>query len=246
LLLRQTTFATAGAGDDTELTMVVWIKDTVPSAEVISARSELWRQHFGSQSHRHRSSSAEVRSTSSPWAGESSPKRARLLCIEDRSQGASEYHPPRVLDAALGELRKVSRPVVTSRRRSTIVWSSLWDAMWLFLSFFAFMAYLFALFNVIGDLFRDRKLNGWWKALWIIFLVFVPLLAVLVYLIARGRGMAERNRKDSQQARDAASRYIREVAGDSPAKEIAKAKSLLDSGAISPQEYKAFKAKVLS
>ena len=67
-------------------------------------------------------------------------------------------------------------------------WSIIWIVVW---SFF-FVAYLFVLFYILTDLFRDRDLSGWWKALWIIFLIFAPYLTALVYIIARGRGMSER------------------------------------------------------
>ena len=76
-----------------------------------------------------------------------------------------------------------------------------WSVIWLFFWGFAFVAYLFALFAVITDIFRDHELSGWLKAVWIIFLVFVPFLTVLVYLIARGRSMAERQAKSAEQAR---------------------------------------------
>ncbi len=125
-------------------------------------------------------------------------------------------------------------------------WSNIWDIIWLFFWIFAFIAYLFALFSVIGDLFRDRKLNGWWKALWIIFLVFLPFLTVLAYLIFRGRGMAERRTEEVQKTQQAADQYIKQVAGTSPSEEIAKAKALLDAGTINQQEYEAIKAKALS
>lgn len=127
-------------------------------------------------------------------------------------------------------------------------WESFWDVIWWFLWAFVFIAYLFALFAVIADLFRDRKLNGWWKAVWIIFLIFVPFLTVLVYLIARGNGMAERSAKEAQQARAAADDYIRQAAGTSasPSDEIAKAKGLLDAGAITPEEFASIKAHALS
>lgn len=126
-------------------------------------------------------------------------------------------------------------------------WGSFWDIIWWFLWIFFFVVYLFALFAVIGDLFRDHKLNGWWKAVWIIFLIFVPFLTLLVYVIARGKGMAERSAReatDIQQAQDA---YIKSVAGTSasPADEIAKAKTLLDAGTITQAEYDALKAKAL-
>jgi ABC-type multidrug transport system fused ATPase/permease subunit len=125
-------------------------------------------------------------------------------------------------------------------------WSNIWDVIWLFFWIFAFIAYLFALFAVIGDLFRDHQLNGWWKALWIIFLIFLPFLTVLVYLIARGRGMAERSQRQARQAQESADQYIKQVAGSSPADEIAKAKALLDAGTITPQEYDTIKARALS
>jgi uncharacterized membrane protein len=125
-------------------------------------------------------------------------------------------------------------------------WSNFWSVIWLFFWSFAFVAYLFALFAIISDLFRDHKLNGWWKAVWIIFLIFVPFLTALVYLIARGPGMAERSQKEARQYQSATDDYIRQVAGTSPADEIAKAKTLLDSGAITPEEFAHLKARALS
>ncbi len=135
----------------------------------------------------------------------------------------------------------------TDERRVTMsFWGSLWDIIWIFFWSFALLAYLIALFTVIGDLFRDRELNGWWKALWLIFMIFLPFLTVLVYLIARGRHMAERNQKQLQEAQAATDQYIRSVAGGgSAADEIAKAKDLLDAGAIAQEEYDAIKAKAL-
>ena len=126
-------------------------------------------------------------------------------------------------------------------------WDNFWNIVWLFFWSFAFIAYLFALFAIIGDLFRDHKLSGWWKAVWIIFLVFAPFITALVYLIARGNGMAERQVRDAKQAQAETEAYIRRTAGAaSPADEIAKAKALLDSGTINQQEYDALKAKALS
>ncbi len=123
--------------------------------------------------------------------------------------------------------------------------SNLWDFLWMFLTIFIFIAYLMALFSIIADLFRDQKLNGWFKAIWFIFLIFVPLLTALVYLIARGRGMAERNVAAAKQVKDAQDQYIRQVAGGSAA-EIVEAKKLLDSGAITQAEFEALKAKALA
>jgi len=125
-------------------------------------------------------------------------------------------------------------------------WDNFWNIIWVIFWSFAFVAYLFALFSVIVDLFRDHKLNGWWKALWIIFLIFVPFLTVLVYLIARGRGMAERGAREQQQEQQATDAYIKQVAGSSPSDEIAKAKALLDAGTITQDEYDSLKSKILA
>lgn len=124
-------------------------------------------------------------------------------------------------------------------------WNSLWNIITVFFWAFVFMAALFAFISVVLDLFRDKKLNGWWKALWIVLLVFLPLLTSLVYVIARGEGMAERSSREQKQAQDAAEKYIREVASSSLADEIAKAKALLDSGSITEDEYATLKARVL-
>lgn len=121
-----------------------------------------------------------------------------------------------------------------------------WNFIWLFFWSFAFIAYLFALFAVISDIFRDHELSGWLKAVWIIFLVFVPFLTVLVYLIARGRSMAERQARSAQQSEAATTEYIRSVAKASPSQEIAKAKELLDAGTLTQAEFDAIKAKALS
>jgi hypothetical protein len=126
-------------------------------------------------------------------------------------------------------------------------WENFWDLIWWFLWAFVFIAYLFALFAIIGDLFRDHKLSGWWKAVWIIFLIFVPFLTALIYLIARGNGMAERSQKEAKQYQAATDQYIRQTVGAaSPSDEIAKAKALLDSGTITQAEYDQLKAKALA
>jgi hypothetical protein len=120
------------------------------------------------------------------------------------------------------------------------------DFFWLTITFFLLMAYLVVLFQILTDLFRDREVSGWFKAIWVLFLVIFPLLTSLIYLIARGKGMAERNISAAQAAQADADAYIRSVATTgSPSEEIAKAKALHDSGAISQEEYDALKAKAL-
>jgi uncharacterized membrane protein len=121
-----------------------------------------------------------------------------------------------------------------------------WDIIWFFFWTFAFIAYLMVLFSIIGDIFRDHTLNGWGKAAWMLFLVFVPFLTALIYLIARGKSMAERQMRAAQQNQAATEQYVRSVAGSgSSAEEITKAKALLDSGTITADEYEALKAKAL-
>jgi type VI protein secretion system component VasK len=121
------------------------------------------------------------------------------------------------------------------------------DWFWLLIWTFVFVCYLMVLFQIIADLFRDKDLSGWWKALWIIFLIIFPFLAALIYLIARGRGMAERQAGEVKRAQVATDQYIQSVAGrDNPAEQIASAKSLLDSGAITQEEFDKLKAKALA
>jgi ABC-type multidrug transport system fused ATPase/permease subunit len=125
---------------------------------------------------------------------------------------------------------------------------SFWDFLvWLFW-FYVIIACIWIFITVFIDIFRDSTLNGWGKALWVIFLVFVPFLAAFIYLIARGRGMAERNAAKAAEAQAASADYIRSVAATSStstAAEIEKGKQLLDSGAITQAEFDALKAKAL-
>jgi hypothetical protein len=124
--------------------------------------------------------------------------------------------------------------------------SNFWDSVWLIFSAFLFVAYLFVMFQVITDLFRDDKVSGLGKAAWIVGLIFLPMLTALVYIIARGNGMAERQRAVVQRAKADTDAYIRQVAGKSPAEQIADAKALLDAGTISPEEFQRLKAKALT
>jgi hypothetical protein len=125
---------------------------------------------------------------------------------------------------------------------------SFWDFFWFTISFFLLMAYLMVLFQILTDLFRDKETSGVAKAVWIFFLIFVPILTSLVYLIVRGREMTERNVSYARAAQQSQEEYIRSVsAGASSASdEISRAKGLLDSGAISPEEFERLKAKALT
>jgi hypothetical protein len=125
---------------------------------------------------------------------------------------------------------------------------SFWDFFWFTISFFLLMAYLVVLFQILTDLFRDRDTSGWLKAVWVFFLIILPLITSLVYLIARGHGMTERNIAYAKAAQADTDAYIRSVSSGSgsPADEIARAKSLLDAGAISQEEFDSLKAKALA
>jgi len=124
---------------------------------------------------------------------------------------------------------------------------SFWDFFLYLVYIFLFVAYLIVLFQIITDLFRDRELSGGWKAVWVVFLIVLPFLTALVYLIVRGRGMAERQYDAVRQARTATDEYIQSVARQtSPADQIRSAKELLDSGAITPGEFERLKTMAMS
>lgn len=124
--------------------------------------------------------------------------------------------------------------------------SNFWDVVWLMISAFFFIAYLLVMFQIVVDLFRDHQLGGFAKVLWVIGLIFVPLITAIVYIIARGRGMSERQQASLQKAKADTDAYIKTVAGKSPAADIAEAKALLDAGTISAAEFDKLKAKALS
>jgi hypothetical protein len=123
---------------------------------------------------------------------------------------------------------------------------SFWDVVWFIFISFAFFAYLMVMFSILSDLFRDRETSGIAKAVWVVALIFLPFLTSLVYLIVRGRGMAERAARGSELAKQQQDAYIRQVAGQTtPADQIAQARAMLDAGAISQSEYEALKTKAL-
>ncbi|GAA2047645.1 SHOCT domain-containing protein [Leifsonia soli] len=122
-----------------------------------------------------------------------------------------------------------------------------WDfIVWTFW-FYLVVVCITIFIRVIIDVFRDPELNGWAKALWVLFLVLVPFLAAFIYLIARGGRMAQRSAAGAMEAQAAAADHVRAVAGtSSPSAEIESAKRLLDSGAITPAEFETLKGKALS
>jgi len=124
--------------------------------------------------------------------------------------------------------------------------SNFWDTVLLMVSTFFFIAYLIVLFQVVVDLFRDSEMGGGSKVLWLIGLIFLPVLTALIYILARGRGMADRQRAAVRSAKADTDAYIREVAAKSPADQIADAKKLLDAGTINGDEFARLKAKAMA
>jgi hypothetical protein len=120
------------------------------------------------------------------------------------------------------------------------------DVLWSMIIFFCWVAWIWLLILVFSDLFR-RDISGWAKAAWVVFLIILPFLGVLIYLIAEGKGMTERRVSEAQASQAQFDQYVKTVAADSgSAGQIAKAKGLLDSGAITQQEFEALKAKALA
>ena len=121
------------------------------------------------------------------------------------------------------------------------------DVFWTMILFFCWLAWLVVLFRVVADIFRTHDTSGWVKALWIAFVIVLPFLGVLVYLIANGDEMGRRDLERSRAARTEFDDYVRTVADSGgPAAEIDRAKQLLDSGAITQAEFEAIKSKALA
>jgi hypothetical protein len=123
------------------------------------------------------------------------------------------------------------------------------DFLWSLIVIFFMVIYFMILFSIIGDLFRSHDLNGFSKAIWVLALLFLPLLSILVYLIARGDGMTERAIAAAQKQQEQQVQMAKQVvatSGGGSADQIAQAKQLLDSGAITAEEYDALKKKALS
>jgi Phospholipase_D-nuclease N-terminal/Short C-terminal domain len=121
------------------------------------------------------------------------------------------------------------------------------DVLWTMLIFFLWVMWFWLLIVIIGDVFRRRDIGGGKKTIWLIFILFVPFIGVLAYVLANSDGMAERNMERARSQRAQMDDYVRETAGSGgAAAEIDKAKGLLDSGAITQAEFDAIKAKALA
>jgi type VI protein secretion system component VasK len=121
------------------------------------------------------------------------------------------------------------------------------DLFWTFVWFFALMIYFWLIITVFADLFRRRDVSGWAKAGWIVFVLVLPLLGTLCYLVTQGRAMADRDTRQVHEVKQHTDEYIRSVVSPSykGVEEIARGKELLDQGAISPEEFEQLKRRVL-
>ena len=114
------------------------------------------------------------------------------------------------------------------------------------LQVFLFVIWIWILITILTDLFRDHELSGWWKAVWVLFLVFIPFLTALIYLIARGSGMRDRTIKAQADAKKHFDEYVQQQAHTTPADELHKLNDLKEKGALSQAEFDQAKAKLLS
>jgi hypothetical protein len=124
------------------------------------------------------------------------------------------------------------------------------DVLWTMIIFFAWVVWIWMMVVILTDVFRRRDIGGWAKAAWTVFMIVLPFLGALVYLIANHDSMAERRDEQTRAAQAQFDDYVRGVAhnggGGGAAAEIEKGKQLLDSGAITPQEFEALKAKAIA
>jgi hypothetical protein len=121
------------------------------------------------------------------------------------------------------------------------------NIFWSMIIFFAWVVWIWMMITILGDVFRRRDMSGWGKAAWTVFLIVLPFLGALIYLIANHDGMVDRNVEQAQASRAEFDDYVKTVAmnGGGGAAEIEKAKGLLDSGAINQAEFESIKAKAL-
>ncbi len=121
------------------------------------------------------------------------------------------------------------------------------SVVWTIMVFFAWVAYIWLLIVLLGDLFRRTDVGGWAKAAWVVFMIVLPFVGILTYLVLEHAGMAERSAADADRAQQQADAYVRSSAGaDGAAGEIEKAKRLADDGTISQSEFETIKAKALA
>ena len=122
------------------------------------------------------------------------------------------------------------------------------DVFWTMIIFFSWVVWIWMMILILSYIFRRHDIGGWSKALWIVFMIILPFIGVLVYLIAHGKGMAERRAEDQKAAQASFDDYVRKTASDGGGSvgEIERAKGLLESGTITQEEFERLKAKALA
>lgn len=123
---------------------------------------------------------------------------------------------------------------------------NLGELLLLTLEIFFFVIWIWILITILSDLFRDHALSGWAKAAWVLFLVFIPFLTALIYLIARGSGMRDRTIKAQAEAKQHFDQYVQKQAHSTPADELHKLNDLKEKGALTAEEFDKAKAKLLA
>jgi NADH:ubiquinone oxidoreductase subunit 6 (subunit J) len=147
-------------------------------------------------------------------------------------------------------LRIVTVVLLTPPKEGASMWIAadypFLDVLWTMLVFFGWVIWFWILVVVLSDLFRRHDISGWGKAAWTVFVIVLPFLGVLVYLIAQGKELAERRTQDARASQAQFDGYVRDVASAGPADQIAKAKDLLDKGAIDQLEFDQLKRQALA
>ncbi len=120
------------------------------------------------------------------------------------------------------------------------------EALGTVLAVFIFVAWIMVLFTILSDLFRDHDMSGWGKAFWVVFLIFIPFVTALIYLIVRGSGMRDRALKEQAENKKHFDDYVKQTAGTSKVDELASLSELHDKGKVTDAEYESMKAKLLA
>jgi hypothetical protein len=139
-------------------------------------------------------------------------------------------------------------PVIHDRKDAALPFAdiNIGEALLVAFEVFFFVIWIWILITILTDLFRDHETSGWAKAAWVLFLVFIPFLTALIYLIARGSGMRDRTIKAQAEAKQHFDSYVREQAHTTPADELHKLNELKEKGALSSEEFDKAKAKLLA
>lgn len=119
------------------------------------------------------------------------------------------------------------------------------EALLTTLAIFFFVIWIWIVITILMDIFRDHEMSGWGKAVWVLFLIFIPFLTALLYLIVRGSGMRDRAIKEQAETKKHFDEYVRETAGTSPVDELHKLDQLKQSGGVTEEEYNKMKAKII-